>query len=674
MKVELKKLELTNYRNIPHAIYEFDGNSKIVGENRIGKTNTLEAIVWLLTDKLLNGSSDIQSIKPLEDTKLEVRVKGTFLVDGKEITIEKEYGEDWVKTRGGTDLVMKGHYLNYIYNGTKQKTKRDFYTLFNEDFGIKGDYKGIELARLLIDPFYVGDLGEGDSWKDLRAFIISLIGDINESEIYAKDPTLTSIKSDLDVRMGRIDELKKFYQGEIDSLKEQLIGDDAQIKLLESTTMPSEDELAVAKKAAQEIDEDIAKLQSEKASESAIIDIDKQMVELGAKQNQIAKDSMNNEGTKELETKLTSIQNEYHTLLEKKARLGEEKRVAEFKIPSIKREIEECLTKRQDFINKLRECDAKLGDPFTAECPTCHRPLEGADLEKAKTDFFNSIQKTKEGILFEGKRNKERKEYLEEELNSLELGLDMTEEAIKDNQNAIGICSLDMKNIGDELKKVREEPTTLPEEYYELGRKIEELAKERIKIQSSNNAINAMIREKVEEKLTKKATFQKVIDDYNYALRQKDNLVTIKQTKVDHAKDLARFEQKKELLNRYIKVKLELLDERVARVFGDIKFQLIKENINGGYDPVCKPYIYDVLKGASTNVTWRNGSKSERVVTGIAIAERIKAALGLANLPFLFDEGGEISTDTFSTRFKTDSQLICVKVTDNIKTPMVMKI
>lgn len=674
MKVELKKLELTNYRNIPHTVYEFDGNSKIVGENRIGKTNTLEAIVWLLTDKLLNGSSDIQSIKPLEDTKLEVRVKGTFLVDGKEITIEKEYGEDWVKTRGSTELVMKGHYLNYIYNGTKQKTKRDFYALFNEDFGIKGDYKGIELARLLIDPFYIGDLGEGDSWKDLRAFIISLIGDVSESEIYAKDPTLNSIKSDLDVRMGRIDELKKFYQGEIDSLKEQLIGDDAQIKLLESTTMPSEDELAVAKKAAQEIDEDIAKLQSETASESAIVDIDKKMVELGAKQNQIAKDSMNNEGTKELETKLTNIQTEYHRLLEKKARLGEEKRVAEFKVPSIKREIEECLTKRQDFINKLRECDAKLAAPFTAECPTCHRPLEGEELEKAKIDFFDSIQKTKDGILVEGKRNKERKEYLEEELKGLELGLELTDEALNDNQKEIERISKAMQEVGDELKKVREEPSTLPEEYYELGRKIEELAKERIKIQSSNNAVDAMIREKVEEKLTKKAPFQKVIDDYNYALRQKENLVTIKQTKADHAKDLARIEQKKELLNRYIKVKLELLDERVARVFGDIKFQLIKENINGGYDPVCKPYIYDVLKGTSTNVTWRNGSKSERVVTGIAIAERIKVALGLANLPFLFDEGGEISTDTFSTRFKTESQLICVKVTDNIKTPMVMKI
>ena len=96
-KVTLKKLTLTNYRNIEFAEYEFNGNSKIVGDNRIGKTNVLESICWLLTDKLLNGSSDIQQIKPLNDTKKVVMVAGVFDIDGKEISIEKHYAEDWVK-------------------------------------------------------------------------------------------------------------------------------------------------------------------------------------------------------------------------------------------------------------------------------------------------------------------------------------------------------------------------------------------------------------------------------------------------------------------------------------------------------------------------------------------------------------------------------------------------
>ena len=61
-QVKLLQLELTNYRNIEHDVLVFDGsNAKIVGENRIGKTNTLEAIYFLLSNYLLDGSSDLSA-------------------------------------------------------------------------------------------------------------------------------------------------------------------------------------------------------------------------------------------------------------------------------------------------------------------------------------------------------------------------------------------------------------------------------------------------------------------------------------------------------------------------------------------------------------------------------------------------------------------------------------
>ena len=97
-EVRLLEFELTNYRNIEHEVYVFDGsNAKIVGENRIGKTNTLEAIYFLLTNYLLDGSSDLSAIKPLSDTKKEVRVEGTFQ-DGK----AKKYRVGYRKSVHGT--------------------------------------------------------------------------------------------------------------------------------------------------------------------------------------------------------------------------------------------------------------------------------------------------------------------------------------------------------------------------------------------------------------------------------------------------------------------------------------------------------------------------------------------------------------------------------------------
>ena len=101
--ISLIKLELTNYRNIEHDVLVFDGkNSKIVGENRIGKTNTLEAIYFLFSNYLLDGSSDLTQLKPLDDTKKVVSVKGVFeiydtltpQVPPKRITLEKRYAEN----------------------------------------------------------------------------------------------------------------------------------------------------------------------------------------------------------------------------------------------------------------------------------------------------------------------------------------------------------------------------------------------------------------------------------------------------------------------------------------------------------------------------------------------------------------------------------------------------
>ena len=168
--------------------------------------------------------------------------------------------------------------------------------------------------------------------------------------------------------------------------------------------------------------------------------------------------------------------------------------------------------------------------------------------------------------------------------------------------------------------------------------------------------------------------FKKVIDDKAYYDRQMETLERVKQDLVKSRKDLVAVEQKVDLVNLFTKTKLNMLDDNISRVFGNIKFQLLSETISGGFDTICKPYIYDPVKDQSSDVIWKSGSKSEMVATGIAIAEKIKERLNLPNLPYLFDEGGEISTDTFSTRFKTNAQIICVKVQDNIQQPLVMTI
>lgn len=678
--IQLKKLELTNYRNISFASYEFDGNSKIVGENRIGKTNTLEAIYWLLTDKLLDGSSEVAAIKPLQDTKLEVRVKATFDVDGKVITLEKDYKENWVKTRGTTNLEMKGHTTTCIYNDVKQPTLNAYNQLVSEDFGFSQDAKTkVDFMQMLVNPFYLGNLGESKDWTELRAFIISLIGDVSDEDIAKANPNLSIITSELRTVGGRVDQLKKQYSGTINELETQITGDDSQIKLLEETANPTDDEVEVAKKGIQDHQDKITMLKGNDTIDVASNDIankirDKKL-ELSQLINDDLKKANENPVKTELSCKLNGLRLEQSELNMKKQDISFKIRTEDYNIETIQRDISNRTNRRNDLIGKLKEIDSKIANPeVETECPHCHRPYEEKDLEAARENRKVAFEKEKAIIIDDGKKNKEAITKDENDLAEAKKRLESLNEDLKRIEGEI-------TSKGSEIEKAKADLELQSQAIEVKNPKIEPLQNEIAKLEEdyrkSRDDFAKGIQDKnqlIYDEEQAMQPFKEVLANRDYYERQMARLEDVKKNKTSHERALADAEQKKELLNTYYFTKLRMLDENVSKVFGKIKFALIKENINGGFDAICKPYIYDTFKEESTTTSWKSGSKSERVVTGVAIVECIKKALGLPNLPFLFDEGGEISSDTFATRFKTESQLICVKIADNIMNPLVQKL
>lgn len=678
--IQLTKLELTNYRNIPFASYEFDGNSKIIGENRIGKTNTLEAIYWLLTDKLLDGSSDVAAIKPLSDTKLEVRVKATFVIDGKQITLEKDYKENWVKTRGTTNLEMKGHTTTCVYNDVKQPTLTAYTQLVCEDFGFTQDAKTkVDFMQMLVNPFYLGNLGESKDWTELRAFIISLIGDVSDEDIVKANPNLSIITSELRTVGGRVDQLKKQYSGTINELETQITGDDSQIKLLEETANPTDDEVEVAKKGIQDHQDKITMLKGNDTIDVASNDIankirDKKL-ELSQLINDDLKKANENPVKTELSGKLNGLRLEQSELNMKKQDISFKIRTEDYNIETIQRDISNRTNRRNELIDKLKEIDSKIANPeVETECPHCHRPYEEKDLEAARENRKVAFEKEKAIIIDDGKKNKESITKDENDLAEAKKRLESLNEDLKRIEGEI-------TSKGSEIEKVKADLELQSQAIEVKNPKIEPLQNEIAKLEEdyrkSRDDFAKGIQDKnqlIYDEEQAMQPFKEVLANRDYYERQMARLEDVKKNKISHERALADVEQKKELLNTYNFTKLRMLDENVSKVFGKIKFALIKENINGGFDAICKPYIYDTFKEESTTTSWKSGSKSERVVTGVAIVECIKKALGLPNLPFLFDEGGEISSDTFATRFKTESQLICVKIADNIMNPLVQKL
>lgn len=679
-KITLKKLELTNYRNIDHAIYEFNGNSKIVGENRIGKTNTLEAINFLLTNSLLNGANDLASIKPSKDTKLVVKVEGVFQVGEKQITLAKEYGEEWVKQRNTDQVIFKGHFENYFYNGVKQGTVRDYATLIATDFGVNQDSRvKVDYLKMLTNPFYLGDMGEGKDWTNLREFIINLVGDVSDDDVYKAEPLTLAIKEDMERQNGRIDQLKKLYTSDRDALNDAILGNDAQIDMLEKTNKPTDEEIAVAKKGIEDIDNDIALLKSGKGVDNASIMLREKIVNI---QNDIYKlqereleEFAKSNGSTDNRAKTNELNSKILEITTNISNINGKISTNEFRISNLERAILNCDHTRNELLCRVKVIDSKLSDPsgeVETSCPTCGQAYPTEKLNEILSNYSKQLNDEKNDIIAKGKKNNEDKITFTNELNELK-----NENEMLGNDKAK--LEVELLTIKEELEKLNssttERKTYVPSD--ELNKLNEEKHKLETELKDSQEnfaTAQSSVNSTIYEKEQSKAAFQKVIDDLAYYNRQTENLTKVREERRSNSKKLMDIEQKKDLLNKFIFTKLKLLDINVGKIFGNIKFQLIQENINGGFDPICKPYIYNIDKDESTKVSWRSGSKSEKVITGIAILEKIRTKLHLPDMPMLFDEGGEISTDTFATKFKTNSQIICVKVQDNVPTPMVLAI
>lgn len=688
-EVRLLSLELTNYRNIEHEVFVFNGqNAKIVGENRIGKTNTLEAIYFLLTNYLLDGSSDLQALKPLADTKRVVSVKGTFSVfetttqqiPPKEIILEKQYAEDWVKTRGATELTLKGHYETYFVNGIKQDTSALYNNLVEEYFGVRNDRKGeIDTIQMLCNPLYLGNLGDSEKWTNLRSFIIKLVGDVTDDDVFAKEPKTAIIKEDLEKALGKTEQVKKLYDNDIKSCESLITNDEAQIELLERTERPKEEDVAIAKKGVEDGTKRIGELMSSLDNNTIVVNLESEVFKL--KQEVLNKNTAeytayqnaNANPNGESEDLVKKANDELNELLETKTNTMFDLSKATSSFNNADSHVKSCAKKREECIDKLKAVREDINNAdshIEKTCPTCGKPLDEDKITEALAKYVADLRSKEQSIVQEGKANTDemngyikQRDEAQAEMDKCNTKIDELIKEINEKRNYIS--DLKMKLAGN---KSNVAPFIESQELQGLRTKIAEKEKELEEAKADESKARGDTYAKIDEEKEKIKSFQKVIGDEDYYQRQMETLKTKRDELSAHQKLLALNEQKKECLNLFNYTKLGLLDNNVSKVFGKIRFQLIKENLNGGFDPVCKPYIYN----RNSDTLWKSGSKSEKIATGIAIVEAIKNHANLTSLPYLFDEGGEISRDTFSTKLTTNAQIICVKVEDDISKPIVV--
>ena len=135
--ITIDKLSIRNFKGCGSLDLDFGGkNAAIYGDNAAGKTTVYDALTWLLFGKDSRGSSDQETIKPL-DTEGNVRdheavtcVEAVLGVreDGAQcapLQLRKEMQESWVTRRGSAQPVYDGNDFRYFLDDVPMK-KNEF--------------------------------------------------------------------------------------------------------------------------------------------------------------------------------------------------------------------------------------------------------------------------------------------------------------------------------------------------------------------------------------------------------------------------------------------------------------------------------------------------------------------------------------------------------------------
>lgn len=664
--MQIVKLEIQNFRNIKSATYNLFEITAIVGKNHLGKTNTLHALYWLLSDSLLDNSKQFDTITPKDDNRALTSVKVT-LDDG--FTIAKTYRELWQKQRGTSIEKLTGHETNYFINGSPIKTQGEALRLIKEKLlGTETpNVKSVDLIKTLTNPLY---LFLQEDWKKAREFIVSLVKIKTDDEIIAENPKFEPIKADLIANLNRTDLLIKNYTSKIEMSKKEIqnsetLLDEYQKQVDENYV--SDEEVARANIEKENYNTNLIEIKKGK-TDSQIAQLKEQRSQWIAKRNEIEIELQRKKSKEEFEfyqqrQDLIAKRNETSNLAYEYQKKLTQIKMDRQEIDILSQKIEKLQKQRQGLLAEYREWQGKEFTFSKIECPHCHHQLNVDEEEKARENFNAEVESALAQIKNKGKD-------VATEISSLQATLVSKQDNLSKSTSEDDLLN-SLNKTNEELKAIDSQIDAIPhssnnfkkEDDADWANVTSEIARINANIWNIESNSKADI-----EKLTNDfiASNMDIFNHFSEVSKKQILLQSAKaklaEEEIKHQRyinELTNSEKLKLIAKDFILAKLAMINESTKEVFPDIEFILVEQNITeGSFTEVC----YPLIKGKKT--PFANGSNSERILTGIALINDIQKFLKLEPLPIIFDEG-ETLDSTSLDEISTDSQIIYSQVTDD---------
>lgn len=617
--MKLQKIKYQNFKGIKSFELAAGGEDIAVhGANETGKTTLMDGVLWLLTGKDSAGRADF-AIKPLdadgnERHNLDVTVEAEFITATGAVTLEKTLKEKWVKQRGKAAQEFQGHETKYTVDGVPKK-KKEYDEAVARLIGSEQTY------QLLTDPHAFARL----HWKERRALIIEICGDVPDADIIAGDRKLAGLKEILKTRS--IDDHRAVVAARRKEINDRMKEIPARIDEL-SNSLPAAVDMSALQHDLANTEQERVFLEEEKkriAADGGAADRSAKIAALKAELNNIVEDHRAT-----LAKEAGKVRDEIDRI-ERNRRKADSRQYVLFEAERTKAET---ITEREKRLAQLSaEFDRIDSESFaftdTTTCPTCGQAIPEDQVQdarqKAEAAYNTEKAARLSAINREGKETKAALEKLTEETKAAEIEKETVGaqiEALKVKTDA----------LNETLKSIQNRP--MPARWEDAKRDLVALESEKPE-HADTSKIDAQIKERRE----KEAAIKKQIAEQEAGEKSRVRIAELEAEEKRLAAEYETLEGELALLDAFTVAKVGATEARVAEKFTMARFKMFDRQINGGIAETCQI----TYRG----VPWDSLNNAASINVGLDIINTMGRHYGFT--PPVCVDNAESITDIIST-------------------------
>lgn len=579
-KVELKKIELVNFRGRNIVLMPNKAETKVRGLNELGKSSIVEAWNWVLSG-YTNASSVknfnlFDNTKPLTHETPATKVIVDIEVDGVITTLERTAKPNFVRKRG-TNTYEKSSSDNYTFAVDNIDTSvSDFQSRVEYNTGVPFD-----MLTFCLDGSFFSVLSMNDKNK-ARKVLENIVGEVKFSDLkgdytplelaMAKGFTLEQITS-------QQKELRKKYEESMSLIDLKIKSKEDDVARLQQTPF-SAIELEIKEKKSSIEDIDNAILGKAESIKPILGERDRIFDLINSKTLKL------NEGRNTYNNKFSALKNDIlrqinnvradndniRTRNEEKARqydaLGRD-------IENMKRMLEALLKEREMLVNDKDSIKAQV---FTDDkCVYCGQELPSDMIEEKRKQFNDSKTKQLEVIIKKGKAIRERIDNLQKDIQ------DKSDEYNKGFKVEPYISLDELQAKLDEVAKSYI-PYEETDEYKVISKEIETL----------KNSMPDMPENDTEALTNAKKTLIEEIEQLNRQLGRKDDCLKLQEEidellsdKRECANKQSECEGMLQMIQDYTEEKANYVSDKINDKLEVAKIEMFRTQKDGTLAPDC---------------------------------------------------------------------------------------